>query len=108
MNRLRMDPRADSSSEDPTFPRSPSFTLSLSDPRTRARPPAGSSGGLVRVVPGRREPERALPSGSRWPLCGYLSSMEQPQAVTALLLYWLQDGQAIREGRDQTTAWREP
>jgi hypothetical protein len=23
---------------------------------------------------------------------GYLSSMEQPQAVTALLLYWLQDG----------------
>ena len=24
--------------------------------------------------------------------CGYLSSMEQPQAVTALLLYWLQDG----------------
>ena len=24
--------------------------------------------------------------------CGYLSSMEQPQAVTVLLLYWLQDG----------------
>jgi hypothetical protein len=23
--------------------------------------------------------------------CGYLSSMEQPQAVTVLLLYWLQD-----------------
>src|ERR671921_2598576 len=58
MNRFRVVPRADSSSEDPTFPRSPSFTLSLSDPRTRARPPAGSSGGLVRVVPGRREPER--------------------------------------------------
>jgi hypothetical protein len=24
--------------------------------------------------------------------CGYLSSVEQPQAVTALLLYWLRDG----------------
>jgi hypothetical protein len=24
--------------------------------------------------------------------CGYLSSMEQPQAMTVLLLYWLQDG----------------
>jgi hypothetical protein len=24
--------------------------------------------------------------------CGYPSSIEQPQAVTALLLYWLQNG----------------
>jgi hypothetical protein len=24
--------------------------------------------------------------------CGYPSSMDQPQAVTALLLYWLQNG----------------
>ncbi|MGH3147140.1 MAG: alpha/beta fold hydrolase, partial [Rubrobacter sp.] len=28
--------------------------------------------------------------------CGHLSSMEQPQAVTALLRYWLQDGEGLR------------
>ena len=28
--------------------------------------------------------------------CGHLSSMEQPQAVTALLRYWLQQG-SVRE-----------
>ena len=39
--------------------------------------------------------------------CGYPSSMDQPQAVTALLLYWLQNGWIIREGWDQATALRE-
>jgi len=29
--------------------------------------------------------------------CGHLSSMERPQAVTALLRYWLQDGEGWRE-----------